>query len=144
MTCIVALKQDNRIYMGADSLSANGNWEATIRRDPKMFRLQNMLIGFTSSYRMGQLLRYKLELQPIKEEQDVFEWMVVEFVEAARKCLSAGGYTTIKDNYEASGHFLVGVNDRIFRVEGNFQVVEPVWPYICTGYGDSFARGSLY
>ena len=60
MTCIVGWTDGVQMVMGADSLAASG-WDVRVRRDPKLFRLAQpggpfALVGFTSSYRMGQLL----------------------------------------------------------------------------------------
>ena len=58
MTCIVGILEENGdIYMGGDSAGASGN-TLKIRADEKVFINENYIMGFTSSFRMGQLLRY--------------------------------------------------------------------------------------
>ncbi|MCW0032036.1 Ntn hydrolase family protein [Burkholderia pseudomallei] len=48
MTCIVAVKHETGIYMGADS-AAVGGWTVWDRLDPKIYRVGPFLIGFTTS-----------------------------------------------------------------------------------------------
>lgn len=52
MTCVVALKHDGRVYMGADSAGVGG-YSLQIRNDPKIYRVKDLLFGFTTSFRMG-------------------------------------------------------------------------------------------
>lgn len=60
MTCIIGYKdiKNERVYIGADSLCSNDHSRA-IRSDPKFFKYnESIIFGFTTSYRMGQLLMY--------------------------------------------------------------------------------------
>ena len=52
MTCIVGLKKDYKIYIGGDTLGSN-LYSKTVRMDDKVFIKDDMIFGFTSSYRMG-------------------------------------------------------------------------------------------
>lgn len=58
MTCIVGLKHKDKVYIGGDSLGANTAFQKTVRADEKVFQKDDMIFGFTSSFRMGQILRY--------------------------------------------------------------------------------------
>jgi len=57
MTCIVGLidKESKKIYMGGDSAGV-ANYSLSVRKDPKVFKRYGFIFGFTSSFRMGQLL----------------------------------------------------------------------------------------
>lgn len=59
MTCIIGLENKGKVYMGADSASSNG-YSINVSGNPKLFRSGPFLIGFTSSWRMGQLLQHQL------------------------------------------------------------------------------------
>ncbi|KKN17732.1 hypothetical protein LCGC14_0962700, partial [marine sediment metagenome] len=62
MTCIVGFIDDGgKAWMGGDSAGVAGH-HTHPRRDPKVFRVGPVLIGYTSSFRMGQLLRYHLKI----------------------------------------------------------------------------------
>lgn len=144
MTCIVALKcADGRILMGADSAGVGGLSLQT-RTDPKIYRVSSMLIGFTSSFRMGQLLGYKLKVPDHDPRYDAARYMATEFVDACRTCLKDGGFAGKKDDVETGGLFLVAYRQRIFEIDSDYQVGEQAQPYSSVGCGFDLALGSLY
>lgn len=143
MTCIVGLKQDGKVYIGGDSAGV-GDYDLTLRADKKVFRNGPFLIGFTSSFRMGQLLAYKFAPPEPKAGQDLMAFMVVDFIDAARECLKYSGFSRVKDNEEEGGNFLVGYQDRLFNIGTDFQVGESVSGHDAAGCGESFALGCLY
>jgi len=142
MTCIVGLVQDGKVYMGGDSAGVSG-LDIIVRSDRKIFKNGPFLMGFTSSFRMGQLLAYKLKVPERKEYQDIMEYMVTEFVDAVRTTFKDGGYTFIKDSRETGGAFLVGYEGRLFQIESDFQVCESSYQYDACGCGTPYALGSL-
>ena len=143
MTCIVGLVNKDKVFIGADSIAVSGT-SRTIRSDQKVFINGDMVMGFTSSFRMGQLLQYVLKPPMLHSDQDVFEYMVVDFVEAVRTTLKEGGNARINDNEEYGGAFLVGLKGRLFEIDNVFQVGESVIGYAAAGCGDDIALGSLF
>ena len=88
MTCIVGLVHGDSVYLGGDS--AGVDWYSlTVRADPKVFVNRGFAMGFTTSFRMGQLLRFKFVPPPVPEGKDPYEYMVTDFVEGVRTCLRA-------------------------------------------------------
>lgn len=144
MTCIAGLIDNGKVYMGADSAATNSSFSLSVRADQKVFVKDDFIMGFTTSYRMGQLLQYNLQLSPRPESQDIFEYMVTSFVEAVRKCLKDGGFAEKKDEKETAGTFLVGYQGRLFCVEGGYQVEETLLPYNAIGSGIDIALGALF
>jgi ATP-dependent protease HslVU (ClpYQ) peptidase subunit len=142
MTCIVGIAYDGEVFMGADSAGVNG-YDRMLRGDPKLYRNGEFIIGFTSSFRMGQLLGMKFEPPVMAPQTDVFRYMVTEFVESARSCLSSGGFAKKDNNVESGGDFLVGVRGRLFRIESDFQVAERLDGFDAIGCGAFYALGSL-
>jgi len=143
MTCIVGIKHGKKVYIGGDSLASRYNSKIS-RKDVKVFRNGPMIFGFTSSYRMGQIIRYKLKIPEIKQEQDIFEYMVNDFIDALRACFKSAGYLHVEDSVERGGVFLVGFKSRLFQIQGNFQVSENSCDYDACGSGEEFAMGSLF
>lgn len=143
MTCVVGLVANGRVYMGADSAGAN-DWQVTVRADAKLFRNGPFLMGFTSSFRMGQLLRYRF--QPPKHEpaMDAHHYMVAEFVGAVRTCLREGGYAKKENEQESGGQFLVGYRGRLFMIDSDYQVEEALDGYSAVGSGWLVALGALF
>lgn len=143
MTCVVALKDNGKIYMGADSAGVAGLSIQT-RKDPKIYKVGSMLIGFTSSFRMGQLLGYSLDVPDHDPRVPIEKYMATVFVDAIRTTLKEGGYTTVDNNEERGGTFIVAYQDRTFRIENDFQVGEVTDDYTAIGCGEDIALGSLY
>lgn len=146
MTCIVGLIDNGKVWMGGDSAGVAG-LDVTIRKDPKVFKNGDFLIGYTSSFRMGQLLRFKLNPPKYYAEQhnnDEYQYMCTDFIDAVRTCLKNGGYTKISSNEEYGGTFLVGFNGRLFEIDSDFQVGESLSDYNSVGCGEDYAKGSIY
>jgi ATP-dependent protease HslVU (ClpYQ) peptidase subunit len=143
MTCIAGLVDDGKVFIGADSAGTVG-YDLTLRADAKFFVNGECLIGFTSSYRMGQLLRYAFAPPSPHEGQDQERFMVVDFVDAVRACLKAGGFAAKDKEQESAGTFMVGFRGALYVVHGDYQVARPADNYTAIGAGDDFALGSLY
>lgn len=143
MTCIAGLVHDGAVYIGGDSAGVSG-WSLTVRADAKVFKNGDFLFGFTSSFRMGDLLRFALSPPRRHPDSDVRRFMVVDFVDAVRSCLKNGGYATTKDGGEAGGNFLVGYAGRLFEICSDYQVGEPAGGYAAVGCGEDIARGALF
>ncbi len=145
MTCVVGLVERGRVWMGADSVSGDtGQWIVNTERTPKVFLRDGLLIGFTSSWRMGQLLRWKLQIPQHPADLDAHEWLATAFVDAVRECLKAGGYAKKENEVEQGGTFLVGYRGRLFEILGDYQAAEPAELYTAVGCGRQFALGSLH
>lgn len=144
MTCIVALRDAGVIYMGCDSAGVGGWYSKANRMDPKIYRVGSMLIGFTTSFRMGQLLGHSLT--PPHHHPDVAteKYMATTFVNAVRECLKAGGWAEKEKEQERGGDFLVAYKTRIFHVQSDYQVAEREEPFDAVGCGFDLALGSLY
>ncbi len=144
MTCIVAMKDtDGSVIMAGDTMATAG-YNKTYRKDQKVFRLGEMLIGFTSSYRMGQLLRYSLKLPKHSKKMSTTEYMHTVFIEEVRETLAVGGYSHVESNIERGGTFLVAYRSRIFKVSDDFQVAEAIDNYESCGCGEDFAKAAFF
>lgn len=142
MTCIVGLIDKGKVYIGGDSAGVAGD-SLTVRADEKVFINRDFLIGFTSSFRMGQLLRYSLK-PPKYKGGDLYRYMVNDFVDSVRKCLKKGGFAEEDKKVEKSGIFLVGFKGQLFKVESDYQVGIHRLPFDACGCGEGIALGSMY
>jgi ATP-dependent protease HslVU (ClpYQ) peptidase subunit len=142
MTCIVGLVHRGTVYVGGDSASVQG-WTSRITRLPKVFRKGPFLIGYTTSFRMGQLLQYGLELRAQRDEEDVMKYMVTEVAERVRALLKERGVAKVEANAESGGQFLIGYRSRLFSVQQDFQVNEMDDGYDAVGSGAEYALGAI-
>lgn len=143
MTCIVGLVDNGSVYMGADSAGADG-YDILSTKLPKVFILGEFMIGFTSSFRMGQLIQYMLQIPSRPDDITDEEYIIRYIIEDVRKCLMGGGYTKKSDNRELSGSWLCGYNGRLYRVGPEFQIIENILGYDAIGCGGTIALGALY
>lgn len=141
MTVIVGLVHRGRVHIAGDSAGSSGS-QLTIRRDPKVFTNGPYALGFTSSFRMGQLLHHAFEA-PVPEG-DLDRFMATTFVNAVRTCLKDGGWARKESEQEQAGVFLVGIHGRLFEIHGDYQVGEPAAEYAAVGCGDDVALGALH
>jgi hypothetical protein len=142
MTAIAGLVQDDVVWIGGDSAGVAG-YSLGIRKDPKVFKVGEFLLGFTSSFRMGQILRFYLTPPTPKEKQDHFEYMVREFLPEVRTILKTHGYLVTENGGEKIGTFLVGWRGSLYCVDSDLQVGELAMAYAACGCGHDLVLGSL-
>jgi len=146
MTCIVGLKHGDHIYMGGDRAASSGSLIFECH-DSKVFiktdaRGNPFMMGYTSSFRMGQLLQYDLVI-PEYSQGSVMQYMVSDFIKACRTCLKDGGYTRVDENTERGGTFLVACYGELFTIFDDFQVFRK-GNFSVIGSGEEPALGSLF
>ncbi len=143
MTCIAGIVKDGVVWIGGDSCGSNTRLN-TIRRDGKVFETGEFIIGYTSSYRMGQLLQYSFHVPKQRLEESDYQYMTTRFIDSVRDCFKAGGYMRVNNSEESGGKFLVGYRGNLYEVDSDYQVGIPDCGYSAVGSGDEVALGSLY
>lgn len=83
MTCIAGIAQDGKVYICGDSAGSAGH-DLAVRADRKVFVNGEFVMGFTTSFRMGQLIQYAFTPPKRHPDKDVMAYMVTEFVDALR------------------------------------------------------------
>ncbi len=141
MTCIVGIAEQGHVHIGADSASVEG-WTVRETKLPKVFRLDQFIIGYTTSFRMGQIIQHHLAVSPQEEESDS-RYMVVTFAEAVRMCLKEYGFASIENNKEEGGVFLVGYKDHLYCMIDDYQVNENADGIDACGSGREYAMGAM-
>jgi len=144
MTCIAGLVDSNGdIYIGGDSAGVAG-YDLTIRADEKVFKKDDMIFGFTSSFRMGQIIRYCFDIPYHVSKKNDFEYLCTDFIRELRECLKREGYARVKDNQVIGGVFLLGYKGSIYKIEGDFQVGKSKRRFDACGCGASYALGAMH
>ena len=144
MTCIVGMRTKTGVLLGGDT-QGTSNRDAVDRLDPKVFGLgRDMAVGFTSSYRMGQIIRFNLEPPTCPAGHDAYPWVVREFIPAIRDVFKEHGYQHVLNERATGGTFLLAVGNRLFKVGDDFQVAERADPFDACGAGEDYALGALH
>jgi hypothetical protein len=143
MTCVIAIKESGAVYMGADSAGSN-LYTIRTRIDPKIYKVGPFMFGFTTSFRMGQLLGHAFKAPDRDPRVPTDRFMTTTFIDAVRDCLKVGGYATKTNEVEQGGTFLVAYEGRVFEIDSDYQVGESALPYEAVGCGTDIAMGSLF
>lgn len=145
MTCIVGYCDvDGTVHMGGDSAGINQHeGSISLMKHPKVFTNGDFLIGYTTSFRFGQLLQYAFKPKTPVPSAGLMQFMVTTFVDELRDTLRASGYFAIEGN-EFGGVFLVGIRGRLFTVHEDFHVEEHNHYYAAIGGGRPYALGALH
>jgi ATP-dependent protease HslVU (ClpYQ) peptidase subunit len=149
MTTIAGIAQDRQVWIGGDSMSSSDQ-DTQVVTNPKVLRLagpndEDILIGFSGSWRMGQLIEHSLKV-PAWKKGTLESYLSTAFVDALRKCLKDGGYALGQDDgaENLSANFLLGFHGRLFEVHTNYCVLEGTDGFSSVGSGYRYALGSLH
>jgi ATP-dependent protease HslVU (ClpYQ) peptidase subunit len=145
VTVIAAVVEGGRAWMGGDSAFHDPvTHELSARANQKVFRSGAFLIGVCQSARVLDVLRY--EFAPPKHPRglDAARYMRTLFVTAVRDALKLAGVAKKDDNREeVDAQILVAYRGRLFVIEEDFQVGEPIDDFAAIGSGGDVARGAL-
>lgn len=138
MICIVGLVRDGTIHMAGDKLGSNG-YTKLITERPKIFKNGDFLFGYTTSFRMGQLIEFAWK-QPEKlnsQSEDYYIYKVI--VDSIKTLLKGDGFATDKEG----GEFIFGYNGRLFKMQNDFSIFEYT-SYAACGCGEDEALAVLF
>jgi hypothetical protein len=123
--------------MGGDSAAViPENLSLSIRNDKKVFKNGEYIIGCTTSFRMIDLLKYKLHVNKQKDRINDMRFMATTFIDSVIECFAQNGFGKRSDNddYEG-GSFLVGYRGKLYNVGDDFQVGRSACGYNAVGCG---------
>lgn len=144
MTCIVGISNGTTVFLGGDSASVGG-LDISRTLHPKVFKNGSYVMGYTTSFRMGQLLEFGTLPEPTKQDRNnLYRFMITKFVPAIRKLFKDGGYLKVEDSQEAGGTFLVGIKGELFIIDDDFQVQQKPEHFYACGCGEPIALGAMY
>lgn len=150
MTCIVGIEDRaaGAVLLGADSYTSD--YTVSMSRsgaDPKVFRIGSYIVGFTTSWRMGQILRYHVTLPEPPKRGGLHRHMVTSVVPVIRDAFKAHGWMSAnpnEPNRDAGGAFLIGARRMLFEVASDFQVGHVADGYNALGSGYHVALGAFH
>lgn len=142
MTCIVGFIENGSVTIGGDSAGVSG-LDMHIRKDPKVFIKDDMIFGFTSSFRMGQILEYCFNIPVHDQKKNDFSYLCSDFIDALLDCFKTKGYATINNNSVSAGSFLLGYKGNLYNIQDDFQVEQLTARYNAIGCGVNYALGAM-
>lgn len=141
MTCIVAYKFNNEIYMGSESASICNNYFKMVIAERKVFIKNNMIFGYSGSFRLGQLLQYKLSLPSIGKK-NIDTYMHTNFIDSLRKCFEQNDFDITNDDNDFE--FIVGIDNKIYNVHSDLHIIQYDGMCSACGCAEDVALGSMY
>lgn len=135
MTCIVGLVYEGNVYIGGDRLGSNG-FIKHVGSQPKVFRNGDFIFGYTTSFRMGQLLQHHWS-QPIRSMGKTDEsYIYVDVVESIRELYKDKQYD-LKGN--EGGNILFGYNGKLYELQSDYAIIEHLDNCAAVGSGEYHA-----
>lgn len=145
MTCIVGIEHEGKVWMGGDTAGVSDDFTIEARRDVKVFTNGEFIMCFTSSFRMGQLLRYAFDPpERSQKTEDDMEYLVVDVMDAIRELFKEKGYMGKDEDRESGGTWLMGYRGHLYTIYDDFQVASVTDGYTACGCGVDLAKGSLH
>ena len=144
ITCIVGMVQDNKVYIGGDSATTNGN-RRTIKESSKAIKRGEFVMGGAGYAVVNQIMSHVTTLPPIYENQTPIDYMINTFLPLFRKTVKEIGQMIIKDHKETTdSQFLIGYRGHLFKIGVDLNVLESIDGYDCIGSGGAYALGVLH
>lgn len=145
MFCVIGLKHDGKVFIGADSASSI-TWSGSQRMLPegrgKVFKNGNAIFGVVGDCRVAQVVRYNFSMPDRGEKETIHNYMNKTFIEALMDCLVNANCAKKSDNVSTmSGYMLIGYDGELFMLYADFYLGYITENYISFGSGEDLALG---
>ena len=141
MTCIVALSDNGKVYMGGDRGHSDSHTLVSSTQ-PKIFDTGSYLIGYAGNSGIGQAVVYNFEYPAVGKTHNIDRHMLKVFIPALRSFFKDNDIK-IPDSEDDNAGFIVGVKGRVYEIDiSDFQCIE--YEEVSIGSGSGYAYGSLY
>jgi len=134
-----------RVWIGGDSAATDDLGGFQTRRDPKVFKRGDYLIGCAGSPRGDQIIRHATKL-PRWNGRGLWKFMCTDFIETLRETLKKGGVAGTprgEVSEDCDIEMLVGCYGHLFEVWSDFQISEVTWKYSAVGSAADIALGAM-
>ena len=143
MTCIVGVVKGNTVWLGGDSAATDGHLNRTIIKDPKVFVRGDFGFGVCGSPKVMDAIAHGMTF-PAQTDTDDRSFLVNELVTAIReRLISLDAATQTPSGVEFEGEMLVAYRGKLYKMQGNFQLIYSSDGFDTTGSGGTLALGSL-
>lgn len=146
MTCIIAVRDtQNNVWLAGDKMSSD-SYTHQIVKDPKIFKVGNLYIGYTTSFYMGQLLKYSFDPpeQPedMSDDQYIYQVLRIALIQLFDdNDFGRKDRGSIECPEPSFGEFILVFKNRIFLVQDNMSFLEVDSAY--AGSGFQVAQGAV-
>ncbi|EON7974069.1 hypothetical protein HI146_RS28735, partial [Escherichia coli] len=156
MTCIIAHTDGVSSFIAGDKLGSNG-FTKTVQTEPKVFEKEFiklhddgltrtkevMALGYTTSFRMGQLLNYNLNLPEQDASQTFSQYLVLKVIPIIRQMFKEEWGARDASQDVGGGQFIILHNHTIYEVQEDFSVLQPKTRITAVGSGTYHAIAAM-
>src|SRR3990167_3813663 len=143
VTCIVAIKEKDTIWMGADDRVTEEEYYTS--KYDTILKTKTMLIGFAGDLNAIQLARYGFDPKLQTDKQTDLEYLVTVYTKKLKKRLGEFGLIKIKDEGESAPiSMLIAYRGNLYNITEDFAVLKLEQTFYATGDGHALALGSLF
>lgn len=139
MTCILAIKKGNTMFMASDKMVSYYEDEKDILNISKTFKPKyNILVGLSGSIRYSQVIQYFIDFNNLKDYHNKeFEFLIKDIIPQIIRARDDQG---LKNE---TGTILMCVSSKIFDIDASLAVLEKEGFY-AIGSGGLPAKASLF
>jgi ATP-dependent protease HslVU (ClpYQ) peptidase subunit len=143
MTCIVSFFDNNKIVLAGDKCGSNG-FTRSLVKEPKVFFIKDFMIGYTSSFRMGQILKYLWNPPERTVSQTTEKYLYSIVADSIRKTFKDHGFVAKSSmDEEIFGDFVICYDNRIFVMYSDLSILEHDQDIVCVGSGEYHAKVAI-
>jgi ATP-dependent protease HslVU (ClpYQ) peptidase subunit len=141
MTCIVAFRDEKENIIIAGDKMGSDSYSKMIVKEPKVFINGDFAIGYTDSFRMGQLLKHVWVPPERKMEQETDNYLYADVTKSLRGLFKDNGFGD--DDNNEFGAFIMVYEDRILEMQGEMSLLEHETDIVSVGAGCYHATAAL-
>lgn len=139
MTCIVAIADGDKVYMGGDRGHSTASWISSSTRS-KISQHGEYLFGYSSNAGIGQWIQQGMEFPPI-EIDDPYKHLITVFMPALRDFLANNDIKRDGEVHEAD--LYLGFRGKVYEINTDHMYCTE-YEEIAGGSGYQYAFGSLH
>ena len=137
MTCIVGIEAEDKVYLGGDFMGSDGYSKGLVTQSKVFHLTQNIIFGYTTSFRFGQIIEHFVIPPERREEETVYRYLCRRLIPEIKSQLELHGYQ------DGCGQALVGIDNELWELQSDYSVIRSTKGYNSVGCGDTYAKGYL-
>jgi ATP-dependent protease HslVU (ClpYQ) peptidase subunit len=142
MTIIAGVVADGRVYLAADSCSADGTRRVR-QTEPKVWRDGPCVVGVSGSHRLAQVVCYHTSFADLNG--GALAWLLREYIPRLKQVTAElGGTEKDGDTTFLDGDIIIGYRDVLFWIDSECSVVPIATAFAAIGSGAPYALGALW
>ena len=150
MTCIIGCRTDQKIYIAGDSAGADDSGFGVSRGDTKVYKKQTnnggLILGFSHSFRYGQLLKFKWDVPKYDESLDFEEYLHTDFIDSIYELMNENYLDDKNPSNKDLGVTIIGFKNQMFTLGEDLQIEKinkQFSDFLCIGCGSEIAYGAM-